>query len=135
MAETFSQIYIHIVFAVKARESLIHSDWELELYKYITGIVNNKKQKMLAINGINDHIHFLIGIKTGCCISDLVREIKNHQTNLSMNKNFQNLNFNGRKVMVHSLAIIHHLIKLLNISITKKNIIRKNYSKMNTKNF
>lgn len=76
MSGTFSQIYIHIVFAVKGRDSLIAAAWEEELYKYISGIVKNKEQKMLCINGMPDHIHFLIGMKPNCCISDLVREIK-----------------------------------------------------------
>jgi REP element-mobilizing transposase RayT len=76
MPGTFSQIYIQIVFAVKGRESSIQASWEEELYKYISGIVRNKEQKMLAINGMPDHIHFLIGIRPSCCLSDLVREIK-----------------------------------------------------------
>jgi REP-associated tyrosine transposase len=73
---TYSQIYIQIVFAVKGRQSLIQSRWEEELYKYITGIVQNKGPKMLAINGMPDHIHLLIGMKPSCNLSDLVREIK-----------------------------------------------------------
>jgi REP element-mobilizing transposase RayT len=76
MPGTFSQIYIHIVFAVKNRESLIQSNWEERLYQYITAIVQNKGQKMLAINGTNNHIHFMIGMKPSCCISDIVREVK-----------------------------------------------------------
>ena len=76
MAGTFSQIYIQVVFAVKGRESLINASWEEQLYKYLTGIVKNKEQKMLAINGMPDHIHFLIGMKPSCCLSDLVREVK-----------------------------------------------------------
>jgi putative transposase len=76
MAGTFSQIYIQVVFAIKGRENIIQSSWEEELYKYITGIVRNKEQKMLAINGMPDHIHFLIGMKPSCCLSDLVREVK-----------------------------------------------------------
>jgi len=83
---TFSQIYIHIVFAVKGRESQIHNSWEDELYKYITGIVQNKEQKMIAINGMSDHIHFLIGMKPSCCLSDLVREIKK-SSNAFINEN------------------------------------------------
>ena len=58
MAGTFSQIYIQVVFAVKGRDSLINDSWDAELYKYITGIVTNKEQKMLAINGMPDHLHF-----------------------------------------------------------------------------
>ena len=76
MPGTFSQIYIQIVFAVKGRNSLIHSDWEERLYQYITGIVRGKEQKLLAINGMPDHIHIFIGMKPACCLSDLVREIK-----------------------------------------------------------
>ncbi|MEX1202179.1 MAG: IS200/IS605 family transposase [Ferruginibacter sp.] len=76
MADTFSQIYIQVVFAVKGRQHLIHSSWEDQLYKYITGVVQNKEQKMLAINGMPEHIHFLIGMKPTCILSDLVREVK-----------------------------------------------------------
>ncbi|MEQ1587211.1 MAG: IS200/IS605 family transposase [Cyclobacteriaceae bacterium] len=73
---TYSQIYIQTIFAVKGRDSLIYPEWEDRLYKYMTGIVQNKEQKMLAINGMPNHIHFLIGMKPSCCLSDLVREVK-----------------------------------------------------------
>ena len=76
MAATYSQIYIQIVFAVQGRRSLIQPEWEEHLYRYITGIITNKGQKLLAINGIPDHIHILIGMKPSCSLSDLVREIK-----------------------------------------------------------
>ena len=76
MSASFSKIYIQVVFAVKGRQSLISQSWEEELYKYITGIVQKKGQKMLAINGMPDHIHFLIGMKPACSLADLVREVK-----------------------------------------------------------
>ncbi len=76
MPGTFSQIYVQLVFAVKGRDSLINAVWEQELYKYISGTVRNKGQKLLAINGMPDHIHILIGMKPNCCLSDLVREVK-----------------------------------------------------------
>lgn len=88
MSSTYSQIYIQIVFAVKGRQSLINSNWEEELYKYITGIVQNKDQKMLAINGMPDHIHILIGMRPSCCLSDLVREIKKSSNNFINANNF-----------------------------------------------
>ena len=75
-SSTFSQIYIQNVMAVKGRESLIQHSWEEDLYKYISGIVKHKGQKMIAINGMPDHIHFLIGMRPSCCLSDLIREIK-----------------------------------------------------------
>ena len=88
MASTFSQIYIQVVFSVKGRNSLIANSWEESLYKYITGIVKNKDQKLIAINGVADHIHFLISIKPNCCLSDLVREIKKSSNEYIRNKNF-----------------------------------------------
>jgi len=88
MSGTFSQIYIQVVFAVKGRDSLINSSWEEELYKYISGIAKNKEQKMLAINGMPDHIHFLIGMKPSCCLSDLVREIKKSTNGFINEKKF-----------------------------------------------
>ncbi|MBL7942837.1 MAG: IS200/IS605 family transposase [Flavobacteriales bacterium] len=85
MAGTFSQIYIQVVFAVNGRQGLINQVWEEDLYKYITGIVRNKEQKMLAINGMPDHIHMLIGMRPSCCLSDLVREVKKSSTNYIRN--------------------------------------------------
>ena len=76
MADTYSQIYIQIVFAVKGRDNLISLKWKDELYKYITGIVRNEGQKMIAINGMPDHIHILIGMKPNVTLSDIVRDIK-----------------------------------------------------------
>jgi len=76
MANTFSQIYIQIVFAVKDRKSLIEPEWEIELYKYISGIIRSKNQKTIGINGNSNHIHILFGMLPSCCLSDLVREIK-----------------------------------------------------------
>jgi putative transposase len=76
MPNTFTQLYIQFVFAVKGRESIIQSPWKDELYKYITGIVQNKKSKMLAINGMSDHIHIFIGYKPSISIPDLIKDIK-----------------------------------------------------------
>jgi len=88
MPNTYTQIYIQIVFAVKNREAIIQTSWDDELYKYITGIVQNKDRKMLAINGAQDHIHILIGMKPTCCISDLVREIKKSSNEFIKQKGF-----------------------------------------------
>jgi len=67
------------------------------LYKYITGIVTNKKQKMLAINGMPDHIHFLIGMRPSCCLSDLVREVKKASNAFIDNKQFIRGNFSWQE--------------------------------------
>ena len=81
MSDTFSQIYIQYVFAVKNRQNLIKPSFEEELYKYIAGIVEGKDQKSLAVNGMPDHVHVLVGLKPAMRISDLVRDIKNNSTN------------------------------------------------------
>jgi putative transposase len=93
MADTYSQIYIQTVFAVQYRNALIQPSWDEELYKYITGIVQNKGQKMLSINGCPDHIHFLIGMKPTCCLSDLVREIKKSSNQFIKEKKFTKYRF------------------------------------------
>ena len=90
---TYSQIYIQVVFAVKGRESLIDHTWEEELYKYITGIIANKGQKMLAINGMPDHLHIFIGMKPACCLSDLVKEIKKSSNDFIKEKRFIKFKF------------------------------------------
>jgi putative transposase len=81
MPGTFSQIYIQYVFAVKGRENSILPSFQAELYKYISGIITNKEQKALAVNGMSDHVHVLVGLKPSMRISDLVRDIKNNSTN------------------------------------------------------
>jgi len=80
MANTYTQIYYHIIFAVRNRESLITESIKEELYKYISGIINNQKQKLLIINGMPDHIHILINCKPNINLSNLVKEIKEHST-------------------------------------------------------
>jgi putative transposase len=93
MPGSYSQIYIQIIFAVKGRQSLINESLEEDLYKYITGIVENKSQKMLAINGMPDHIHLLIGMKPSCCLSDLIREIKKSSNEFINKRNISRYKF------------------------------------------
>jgi len=76
MADTYTKIYVHVIFTVQGRQNLISKQHKDELYKYITGIIQNKKQKVIAINGMPDHIHILIGIKPDIALSDLVRDVK-----------------------------------------------------------
>jgi putative transposase len=116
MPGTFSQIYIQVVFAVKGRQSLISPEWEERLYQYITGIVRKKEQKMLAINGMPDHIHFFIGMRPSCCLSDLVREIKKssndfiNENKLSKHKFYWQESFGG---FSYSHSHIDNVIKYI----------------------
>ena len=76
MANTYTRIYLQFVFAVQDRESLIRSDWKDELYKYITGIVQNNKHKLIAINGMPNHIHIFTGYKPHQLVPELLQDIK-----------------------------------------------------------
>src|SRR5690606_23599540 len=76
MANTYSQIYIQIVFAVKGRQNLIAKEKREELHKFITGIVSNRGQKLFAIFAMPEHVHILVSISTSISISDLVRDSK-----------------------------------------------------------
>lgn len=76
MANTYSQIYIHVVFAVEGRQNLIETLRNDELQKYMTGIVSGQKQKLIAINNMPDHLHILLGLKPDMALSDLVGDIK-----------------------------------------------------------
>ncbi len=76
MANTYTQLYVHVIFTVKGRNNLISSKWKEKLHQYISGIITNKSQKLMIINGMPDHIHMLIGLKPDCKLSDLVRDIK-----------------------------------------------------------
>jgi putative transposase len=76
MANTYTQIYIHVVFAVEGRQNLINPEHNDELQKYITGIVSGQKQKLIAINNMPDHLHLLVGLRPDSSLSDLVRDVK-----------------------------------------------------------
>lgn len=76
MANTYTQIHIQTVFAVNNRQCLISSKWEDELFKYITGIIQNYGHKVLQINGTSDHIHILFGMRPNQSLSDLMKNVK-----------------------------------------------------------
>jgi putative transposase len=76
MANTYTQIYIHVVFAVEGRQNLIQPEHNDELQKYITGIVSAQKHKLIAINNMPDHLHLLVGLRPDASLSQLVRDIK-----------------------------------------------------------
>jgi len=99
--------------AVKGRPSLISQKWEEELYKYITGIITNKGQKLIAINGMPDHIHILIGMKPTCCLADLVREIKKSSNAFIKEKKFTKSKFQwqeGYRAFSYSHSALNQVI-------------------------
>jgi putative transposase len=76
MPNTYTKVHLQFIFAVKYRLALIHPSWEDNLYKYITGIVQSNNHKLLAINGMPDHIHVFVGMRPNQSVSDLLQEIK-----------------------------------------------------------
>jgi REP element-mobilizing transposase RayT len=86
MAGTYSQIHIHCVFAVKGRESVLDHKWRDEVFRYMAGIIANKGQKPIIVNGVEDHVHLFIGLNPSMALSDLIREVKNNTTNFINSK-------------------------------------------------
>ena len=88
MPNTYAQIYIQIVFAVKGRQSFIKEPFREDVQKYMAGIINNKKQRLYAIYCMPDHVHLLVSLKPDLAVSDLVRDIKANTTIFIREKGF-----------------------------------------------
>jgi len=97
MANTYTQLHVQLVFAVKGRASLVRKSWKDELYKYITGIVQNHHHKMLQINGMPDHIHIFIGYDPKQTIPDLVETIKTDSNHFIKRQGFCPQKFNWQE--------------------------------------
>jgi putative transposase len=116
MPNTYSQIYIQIVFAVKGRQNLISKDNREELHKYITGIVKNREQKILSIFAMPDHMHLLVGLKPSIAISDLVRDIKAGSSQFINESQWMNGKFHwqeGFDAFSYSKSQIDNVIKYI----------------------
>ena len=81
MAGTYSQIYLQVVIVVNGRQNLLGKMWRKDVFKYISGIITNKGQKAIIVNGVGNHVHIFVGLKPSMRISDLVRDIKNNTSN------------------------------------------------------
>lgn len=97
MPNTYSQIYIQIVFAVESRQNLISPEWREEVHKYITGIITKRGQKLIAIFCMPDHVHVLVGIRPSIAISDLVRDVKAGSSNFINEKKWVRGHFNWQE--------------------------------------
>ena len=116
MANTYSQIYIQIVFTVKGRQNLITREHREELHKYITGIVRNRDQKMLSIFSMPDHTHLLVGLKPSIAVSDLVRDVKADSSNFINEKKWLRGKFNwqeGFGAFSYSRSQLDNVIKYI----------------------
>ncbi|MDR0941361.1 MAG: IS200/IS605 family transposase [Bacteroidales bacterium] len=116
MANTYTQCYFHLVFSPKNRDALIGKTWKDELEKYITGIVQMRKHKMLAISAMKDHVHILIGYNVSELIPDLVSEIKTSTNQYIKEKKFSPFKFDwqrGYGAFTHSRSQIDDVVKYI----------------------
>ena len=97
MPGTFTQIYIHAVFAVNGRNNFLRKPWRTDVFRHMSGIIKNRNQKSIIINGVSDHVHLFVGLKPSICISDLIRDIKNNTTNYINENKFLNVRFSWQK--------------------------------------
>jgi REP element-mobilizing transposase RayT len=93
MANTYTQIHIQAVFAVKYRAGIITNEWSPELYKYIAGIIQANNHKLLAINGMPDHVHVFFGMRPTQSLSDLMQDIKGSSSKWINEKRFTKIRF------------------------------------------
>jgi len=116
MSNTFSQIYLQFVFAVKGRQSLVPRQHKEELHKYMTGLVQNRKAKMLAVYCMPDHTHLFVGFKPSVLISDFIKEIKVESNEFIASKRWLRSKFSwqeGYGVFSYSHSHIDSVIKYI----------------------
>jgi putative transposase len=116
MADTYTQIHIQAIFAVQNRRSLISTKWKDELYKYITGIIQNNNHKLLAINGMPDHLHVFFGMRPTQSISDLMQDVKGNSSKWINEQGFIKGNFawqSGYGAFSYSKSHVPNVIKYI----------------------
>jgi putative transposase len=88
MANTYTQIHIQAIFAVRFRAGVIKNDWKIDLYKYMTGIIQNNGHKVIIINGVEDHVHVFFGMRPNQSLSDLLQDVKSNSSKWINENNF-----------------------------------------------
>lgn len=117
MPNTYTQIHIHVIFTVQNRESLIANEWKTELYKYITGIIQKQQHKLLAINGMPDHIHILFGMRPNQSLSELMQDVKGSSSKWINEKRFVKGKFSwqeGYGAFSYSKSQLNQVIDYIN---------------------
>lgn len=97
MANTYSQIYIQIIFAVQGRECFIKEPFREELQKYMAGIIANKKQKLYAIYCMPDHTHLFVSMKPDLSVSELAGAVKSNSSSFIKEKKWVNESFSWQE--------------------------------------
>lgn len=94
---TFSQVYLHFIFAVKFRDGLLLKTFQDEVYRYIAGIVQNNGHKLISVGGMPDHIHILVGMKPNQSVADLVNKVKSNSSKFINEKRFLPVRFEWQR--------------------------------------
>lgn len=94
MSNTYTQIHIQCVFAVKFRKALIHRSWKERPHQYIIRIIQNHGHKVLSINSMPDHLHLFIGLRPTQSLSDLMRIVKGESSEWINKERFTPIPFN-----------------------------------------
>ncbi|MBI5009734.1 MAG: IS200/IS605 family transposase [Bacteroidia bacterium] len=116
MANTYTQCYFHLVFAVKNRDALIKKEWKNEFEMYSTGIVQSHRHKMLAVSAMPEHVHILIGYNVNQLIPDLVEEIKTSTNKWIREKGYSKFRFEwqrGYGAFTHSRSQLDSVVKYI----------------------
>ena len=139
MANTYTQIHIQAVFAVKYRIGIIQKEWKDELYKYITGIVQGNEHRLLSINGMPDHVHIFFGMRPTQSLSDLLQDIKTNSSKWINERGFVNDRFEwqqGFGAFSYSKSLLPVLIKYIKNQEThhRKTSFKEEYIELLTTN-
>ena len=116
MANTYTQLHIHTIFAVQYRRNLIVKEWKDKLYKYITGIIQKNGHKVLQINGVEDHVHILIGMNPNQSLSQLMKIVKKSSTDWINKQRLTKGKFKwqaGYGAFAHSKSQVPRVIKYI----------------------
>ena len=114
---SFTQMYVHLVFAVYNRENILSQKNRLQIYEYISGIIRGMRHKSIIVNGVSDHIHILLGLNPAVSVSDTVHDIKRNSTIFINSHRFTAGRFSwqeGYGAFTYSRSQIQEVFKYIN---------------------
>ena len=129
MANTYHQIYLQIVFAVKYRKAVINKEWKKKLFGVIGNLINEANCKTIIVNGVEDHVHCFAGLRLVVSVSELMKTVKAKSSKYINDHKLPNV-LNGRKDMVCFHTASQLWMPCISISGTRKHIIKSRHSEM-----
>ncbi len=142
MSNTYTQIHIQCIFAVKYRDAVINRSWKERLHKYIIAIVNNNGHRALAINSMSDHLHLFFGLRPKQSLSDLMRLVKGDSSEWINKQKLVLGKFRWQEACLpvgRDMGLFHiqnhKQTQWLNIFLIRKSITEKKFSGKNIRKF